>query len=95
MTFGLLKRIIEKNNIPEDVNLYADTGWECSETEINGVWYHEKDNLIIFTQKGKYEHDWRGKPWYNTPQCIDNDDEDLFKEWKLLYWDNGTTKKEL
>ena len=93
MNFGLLKRIIEKNNIPEDVNLYADTGWECSETEINGVWYHEKNNEIIFTQRGKESFDWKGKPYYDKPQHVD--DEDLFKEWKLLYWDNGETKMEL
>lgn len=52
MTFELLKKIIEENNIPEDVTLQSNSGWECCETEMDGIWYHKGDNVIRFTQDG-------------------------------------------
>lgn len=50
MTFGKLKELIVKHNIPTDVRLLSDSGWECDETEMDGVFYNEKENHIIFTQ---------------------------------------------
>ena len=50
MTFGKLKELIEKHNIPQNVKLLSDSGWECNETEMDGVYYNEKENHIIFTQ---------------------------------------------
>lgn len=52
MTLQLLNELCEKNNIPKDVALLSDSGWECSETEMNGVWYNKDENTIIFTQQG-------------------------------------------
>ena len=51
MTFKKLKRIIDKYNVSENVHLLSDSGWECSETEMCGVYYNKKQNMIIFTQE--------------------------------------------
>ena len=58
MTFKFLQKLIKDNNIPEDVKLLSDSGWECFETEMNGVWYSEKDNTIVFTQGTDYDGDY-------------------------------------
>ena len=50
MTFAQLNELIKKHNIPVDVHLLSDSGWECDETEMNGVWFNRERNEIIFTQ---------------------------------------------
>ena len=50
MTINLLKQLIEDNNISKDVKLLSNSAWGGGETEIGGVWYSEKYNVIIFTQ---------------------------------------------
>lgn len=50
MTMELLCKIIEENNIPRDVHFVSDSGWECEPTEMDGVFYHWKNNTIVFTQ---------------------------------------------
>lgn len=50
MTFEKLKELIEKYHIPNNVKLLSDSGWECNETDMDGVYYNEKENHIIFTQ---------------------------------------------
>lgn len=50
MTFQRLYKIIEANNIPHNVKLLSDSGWECDPTDMNGIFYNEKENIIIFTQ---------------------------------------------
>lgn len=50
MTFEKLHQIIEENNIPHDVELQSDSGWECYETEMDGVYYDTEENRLIFTQ---------------------------------------------
>lgn len=50
MTFEELSNIIEKHNIPKNVHLLSDSGWECNATEMNGVYYNEEANVIVFTQ---------------------------------------------
>lgn len=54
MTFEKLKELIKKYNIPSNVKLLSDSGWECDPTEMDGVFYNEKENHIIFTQE--FEH---------------------------------------
>ena len=60
MTFEKLKELIEKYNIPSNVKLLSDSGWECNETEMDGAYYNEEENHIIFTQEfseyGKYSN---------------------------------------
>lgn len=59
MTYAQLEQIIIRNNIPKNVILQSDSGWEGGETEMNGVYYNKYKNLIIFTQScDKYQ-------WYS------------------------------
>ena len=51
MTFERLNNLINKYNIPKNVHLLSDSGWECSETEMCGVYYNKEQNVIIFTQE--------------------------------------------
>ena len=56
MTFAKLQQLIKENNIPEDVTLTSDSRWECGATKMNGVYYSDKLNEIVFTQRGnKYD----------------------------------------
>lgn len=59
MTFKELQNIIKDNNIPEDVHLLSNSGWECDATEMDGVYYNETLNEIVFTQGsfGNYQYD--------------------------------------
>lgn len=69
MTIGEFSKLIKDNNIPEDVTMLSDSGWECSATDMDGIYYNEEEQEIVFTQNGnKYE-----RKYYNKP------------EWKLLH----------
>lgn len=57
MTFKTLTQIIKKNNIPNNVKLLSDSGWECSETDMDGVYYNKIKNEIIFTQNRERHYD--------------------------------------
>lgn len=50
MTFDKLLNLIRKNNIPTNVKLESDSGWEGGPTEMEGVYYNRTENRIIFTQ---------------------------------------------
>ena len=78
MTFELLSKIISGNDIPHDVVLQSDSGWECCETEMDGVWYNRSTNTIIFTQQGD-RFDYR---------YIENDD------WELLNHSKGENEND-
>lgn len=54
LTFEKLSNIIEKYNIPKDVHLMSDSGWECNATEMSGILYNEKENIIVFKQDTDY-----------------------------------------
>lgn len=58
MTFAELNKIIEDNNIPHDVKLMSDSGWECSATDMDGVYYNKEKNEIVFTQNTQIKDDW-------------------------------------
>lgn len=58
MTYELLTKIIEENNIPKDVKLMSDSGWECDETEMDGIFYNKEQNILIFTQHGDHYDGW-------------------------------------
>ena len=47
MTFELLSKIMKENGIPKNVKLLSDSGWECSETEMNGIYYNRNKNEMI------------------------------------------------
>ncbi len=75
MTLELLNKIFEENNIPKDVVLLSDSGWECSATDMNGVFYSSEDNEVVITQ-GCYHDIYRG---YHTSYNHRNNN------YKLLY----------
>ena len=50
MKLNKLLELISKHNIPEDVLLQSDSGWECDATDMDGVYYNRKLNVIVFTQ---------------------------------------------
>lgn len=58
MTFEKLKELIEKNKIPNNVKLLGDSDdlWMADKTEMNWVFYNEKENHVIFTQEFKWEY---------------------------------------
>ena len=73
MTLKELLKIVEKNNIAEDVIFLSDSGWECSATEMNGVWYNAEDNIIVFTQRAsRYDKEYfKNKNWKNLTELED------------------------
>lgn len=50
MTVKELNQILTANNIPEDALLMSDSGWECCATDMDGIYYNPKENIIVFTQ---------------------------------------------
>ena len=50
MKLNTLLELISKHNIPNDVLLQSDSGWECCATDMDGVYYNRKLNVIVFTQ---------------------------------------------
>ena len=52
MTLGLFKQIMEENHIPDDTVLHSNSGWECGETDMDGIYYSKLDEEIVFTQCG-------------------------------------------
>lgn len=64
ITFELLNKIIKDNNIPENVKLMSDSGWECDATDMDGIYYSSNDNVIVFTQNGNsFESYYKDKNW--------------------------------
>lgn len=64
MTFAELEKRIEKYNVPKDVKLRSDSGWECSDTDMDGLYYNKEQNILYFTQD--FEFNWA---WYDN-NCI-------------------------
>ena len=50
MTAKELKEKLSKYNIPDDAILMSDSGWECDATDMDGIYYNEKENIVVFTQ---------------------------------------------
>lgn len=59
LTFKKLKYLIDKYNISNNVRLLSDSGWECSATDMCGIYYNKQRNTIVFTQNfSKYEREY-------------------------------------
>lgn len=75
MTIGKLKMILEKNNIPDTVELWGDSAWEINATRINDIFYNEKENAIILTQNydapPRMEDDWQQRVEQRTREWIE------------------------
>lgn len=70
----LLLSIMEKHNIPKNVTIKSDSGWECCETEMDGIYYNRKLNTMVFTQSGTVSDDWFDEPGWeliygNNEKC--------------------------
>lgn len=64
MTFDILQKIIDKNNIPPNVRLTSDSGWECFATEMDGLYYNENENKIVFTQSiSEFDRYYNSNEW--------------------------------
>ena len=63
MTYGILKKVFEDNHIPEDAILMSDSGWECDPTHMDGVFYNQEANVVVFTQDSEYQYDYEEEPW--------------------------------
>jgi len=50
MTFFELKWLIEKNNIPENVAIMSNSGWECGATDVDAIYYSSSKNEIHLVQ---------------------------------------------
>lgn len=60
MTYKELKEILTRNNIPEDTTLMSDSGWECGATDMDGIYYNKKLNVVVFRQDidSKFEREY-------------------------------------
>lgn len=50
MKLNTLLKLLEKHNIPDDVTLMSDSGWEGWATDMDGVYYNRSFNTLVFTQ---------------------------------------------
>ena len=50
MKLNNLLKLINKHDINDNVLLRSDSGWECDATDMDGVYYNRKLNVIVFTQ---------------------------------------------
>ena len=65
MTYIELTELIKLHNIPENVKLQSDSGWEVDATDMNGVFYNPIENIIVFTmspEDSRYKF-YEQKPW--------------------------------
>lgn len=81
MTLGQLNKLMTEHNIPEDATLMSDSGWECSATDMDGIYYNPTDNVVVFTQSAgawvTYHQDSDWKLIFQRP-------EDLVEQLKLV-----------
>lgn len=48
MTVSELFSIFKQNNIPNDATLMRDSGWKCSASDMDGVYYNKLKNIVVF-----------------------------------------------
>ena len=77
MTFVTLKEIIDKNKIPDNVLLLSHSGWECSATDVNGIWYCKDKNVIVFTQGDAFA-------FKESQDDLNEAVKEYFKDWKHM-----------
>lgn len=70
MTFELLAKIMAQNSVPSDVKLMSDSGWECDATEMDGIFFNRKENILVFTQCNELSQN--GKTDYSSAdwECL-------------------------
>lgn len=55
MTLGKMLHILQENNVPKSARLMSNSGWECCATDMDGIYYSKKLNIVIFTQGTEFE----------------------------------------
>ena len=51
MTFEKLALLIERYNIPHDVEILSDSGWECNATNMDGITPKKKKQLYSLREQ--------------------------------------------
>lgn len=84
MTYGELKYILDKYSISDDAHFLSNSGWECCETEMNGVYYNSNKNEIWFGQ-GEYlnevEKEYKNEGFQILYPFYDKED-DVYKDFE-------------
>ena len=81
MNYGTLKKIFKKHNIPDDARLMSDSRWECDATDMNGVFYNETENIVVFTQQSKsWDCFYTTNEWKSLCESNLNEDDDISEE---------------
>ena len=70
MTVEGLLSILKDNDIPRDALLMSDSGWECDPTHMDGVFYNESTNTVVFTQEAEFSKYSRLPGWV----CLNKED---------------------
>lgn len=78
MTANKLIEVLRK--LPDDCIIMSNSGWECDETDIGGVWYSEELNEAHLTQGGRYEAE-KGYSLHRTGREK--------AKFKMIYCDKG------
>lgn len=78
MTLKEFNELIKFHGIPEDATLMSDSGWECSATDMDGVYYNAKDNIIVFTQDiSEYDDYYKSEGWVALIGLVDGEGKPL------------------
>lgn len=43
--------------LPDDCTIMSNSGWECSESDIGGIWYNRSTNECHLTQGGSFQNE--------------------------------------
>lgn len=57
MTLGKMLDILQENNVPKSARLVSNSGWECGAIDMDGIYYSERLNTVIFTRGSRFEND--------------------------------------
>lgn len=57
MTANKLAKILLDANLPDNVVIMSDSGWECWATDMDGIFYNAEENYMVVTQGSKYDLD--------------------------------------
>ena len=67
--------VLKEHNIPEDVKILSDSGWECGATDIEAVYYNKEKNFIVLVQSSNAKPQYHIGEYliYADKKIIDND----------------------
>ncbi len=72
MTLEKLLELMQQHKVPKNAQLKSDSGWECSATDMDGIFYHSKLNIVCFTQGFSFDrNNYKRKDGWKTIYCGD------------------------